>query len=74
LQDLQPFDPDETYAILSRQRITADDPTKVPFVEAKRETRGAKERLKGFQGAKAQGMSERKKESERAVNFGMIRA
>ena len=50
----------------------AEDPTMMPFVVAKRETQGAKLRLKGFQGTKAQGINERKKELTKAINFGTV--
>jgi hypothetical protein len=74
MQDLQPCDPDETYAALSKARIMAEDPTMVPFVAAKQEARGAKLRLQGFQGNKAKGMQERKKELVHAMNFGTLHA
>ena len=51
----------------------AEDPTMMPFVAAKRETQGAKLRLKGFQGSKTKGISERKKEVAKAINFGTMR-
>lgn len=72
LQDLQPFDPDETYAIMSRQRIMAEDSEKFPFVSAKRSSRGAAGRLKEFSGSKAKGMSMRKKEHVAAINSGIL--
>lgn len=50
----------------------AEDPTMMPFVAAKRETQAAKLRLKGFQGSKAHGISERKKEFTKAINFGTL--
>lgn len=74
VQDLQPFDPDETYAIMSRQRIMAEDSEKFPFVSAKRASRGAGGRLKEFAGSKAKGLSMRKKEHVKAINFGTINA
>eukprot|EP00892_Ulva_mutabilis_P003520 jgi/Ulvmu1/153/UM001_0157.1 len=73
-EDLQPFDPDETYAIMNRQRIMAEDSDMYPFVQAKRASRGAAGRLKHFAGGKAKGISMRKKEHETAINFGTVSA
>lgn len=74
VQDLQPFDPDETYDIMSKQRIMAEDSDMFPFVAAKRASRGAEGRLKEFVGSKAKGMHTRKKEHETAINFGTLKA